>query len=299
VIHPLAHSRRLRNNGRASGGCIVRASARLVIVILCLVGFSPNAQAQTKLEVHYAITLLGLTIGHATLAVDIEAGQYSQTASGQISGVASTLITGEASASSRGTVASDRVLPIEFNADVKTDIETDTIRMKLDANGVTDLVVAVPPLPASSKEERVPLTEADRKGVIDPLSATLIIAAATDDVLRPQSCPERLPVFDGRRRFDVGLTFKRVDQVKAIGYQGGALVCAMHLTPIAGHRTKGTAFERIIKSEAMEVALAPIAGTRYLMPFQASIPTLVGTVRVTAERFTIIGPAPALPPGSQ
>jgi hypothetical protein len=299
TTHPLAHSRRLRNNAEVSGGYIVRTSVGIAIVILCLVGFGSSAQAQTKLEVQYAISLLGLTIGHATLAVDIGAGQYSETASGHISGVASTLVTGEASASSRGTFANDRLLPGEFNADVKTNIETDTVRMKLDANGVTDLFVVVPPPPASSKEERVPLTEADRKGVVDPLSAALVIVAGTDDVLRPQSCPARLPIFDGRRRFDVVLTFKRVDQVKAIGYQGGAVVCAMHFTPIAGHRVGGTAVERIIKSDAVEVALASISGTRYLVPFQASIPTLVGTVRVTAEHFTIVGPAPAPPGGSQ
>ena len=38
----------------------------------------------------------------------------------------------------------------------------------------------------------------------------------------------RLPVFDGRRRYDLKLTFKRMDQVKADkGYAGPVAVCAV------------------------------------------------------------------------
>jgi hypothetical protein len=120
-----------------------------------------------------------------------------------------------------------------------------------------------------------------------------VTVSGSDDVLKPQTCERRIPVFDGRRRFDVALTFKRVDKVKAeTGYQGPAIVCSIHLFPIAGHRVGGTTMQRLVKSDAMEVTLAPLTDTRILIPFQASIPTLVGTVYVVADRFTVTGAPP-------
>jgi hypothetical protein len=273
-----------------------------VRVIVCIVAIwlasqplCTHAVAQTKLSARYSISLLGLTVGQGTWDVEINGDEYSEKAHGRISGMATTLINGEASASTLGTLAKDRALPALFEADVKTDVEIDKIRMELDAAGVTDLVVDPPFLPA--KRERVPVKDADRKGVVDPLSAGLVIVAGSDDLLKPQSCQGRIPVFDGRRRFDVDLNFMRVDMVKAEGgYQGPGIVCSARLVPIAGHRVGGASLELLIKLNAVEVTLVPLAGTHILVPFKASISTVVGTVAIAADRFTVSGPIKPLPP---
>jgi hypothetical protein len=269
-------------------GCDV---VRGIFGLLALGGFlalsvlSATAQAPGKVHASYTISLLGLTVGKGVWDVEINGEQYSQSASGHISGVAASLISGEASASARGRFVNERPQPTEFEADAKTDAETDKIKMTFDATGITELV-AEPPLP--QKQERVPVTDADRQGVLDPLSAGLVIVAGSDTMLRPQSCDQRIPIFDGRRRFDVELSFKRMDKVKAEGgYQGPAIVCSIHLVPISGHRVNGTAVRHLVKSDAMEVTLVPLSGTRILVPFHASIPTLIGTVMVTAQALAV------------
>jgi Protein of unknown function (DUF3108) len=249
-----------------------------------------SAPAQTNLTLSYRISLLGLTVGRGTWEIEINTNQYLQRAEGRISGMASSLISGEASASTRGTIANDLARPASFEADVKTDAETEKIKMTFDAAGVVDLIVDPPFPPPAAKQERVPITDGDRKGVLDPLSAGLVMVSGSDDLLKPQSCDRQIPVFDGRRRFDVALSFKRMDKVKAeTGYEGPAVVCAIHLVPIAGHRVGGTTMQHLIKSDAMEVTLAPLSDTRILVPFQASIPTVVGTVHVVADRFAVSG----------
>jgi hypothetical protein len=280
---PLANATHLRNNTTVWGCRIVRAVCCL-LVFGFLSALPCSARAQSKLNASYTISLLGLTIGSGTWEIAIDNDQYSERAGGRISGVAAALITGEASGATHGVLTNDHALPTAFEADVKTSAETDTIKMKFDAAGVTDLVVE-PPFPPTT-QERVPVSDADRKGVLDPLSAGLVIVAGSDDMLKPQSCEGRIPVFDGRRRFDVALSFKRLETVKTKGgYQGPAIVCAIHLFPISGHRVAGTTIQHLVKSDAMEVALAPLPGTRILVPFRASIPTLVGTVVITADRF--------------
>ena len=86
-----------------------------------------------------------------------------------------------------------------------------------------------------------------------------------------------MPIFDGRQRYDLTLTFKRVDHVKAErGYQGQVVVCMITYEPVAGHRPERSAIKHLTQTREMEIALAPIAGTRVLAPFRVSLPTLLG-----------------------
>lgn len=262
----------------------------IVCIAFWLAGLplSGSALAQTKLNANYSVSLLGLTIGRGSWDIEINGDQYSEKASARISGVASTLISGEASASTLGMLAKERALPTMFEADVKTIVETDKIKMTFDAGDVTEL--AVDPLFLPSQEQRVPVTDADRRGVLDPLSAGMVIIADSDNVLKPQSCQGRIPVFDGRRRYDVVLNFKRMDTVKAEGgYQAQGIVCSVRVVPIAGHRVDGATLKLLVKFDAAEVTLVPLLGTRILVPFNAAIPTLVGTVTIAADRFAVSG----------
>jgi hypothetical protein len=92
----------------------------------------------------------------------------------------------------------------------------------------------------------------------------------------------------------------RLDTVKAeAGYQGPGIVCAASLVPIAGHHVDGAggaSLQLLVKLNAVEVTLVPLAGTRILVPFRASIPTVVGTVAIAADRFAVSGPIKPLPP---
>jgi len=249
------------------------------------------ARAQSGLSASYRISLLGITVGHGTWDLQIDDNQYSETADAHISGIASKLISGEGFASTRGTFAHDRAQPTTFEADIKTDAEIDRIKMMFDGSGITDLLVE-PPLPATREREQVPITDADRQGVLDPLTSLLIVADS-DEPLQPRSCPGRIPIFDGRRRYDVALAFKRMDKLKSDGGSQPVVVCSIHITPIAGHRIGGSIAQHLIKSDAIEVALAPLPGTRLLAPIEAAIPTALGTIWIVAERFLTTDPVPS------
>src|SRR4029077_11281617 len=112
------------------------------------------------------------------------------------------------------------------------------------AGAVRD-VPAEPPLIPSP--ERVPVTEAHRKGITDPMSAMVIPVAGTGDVLTPDACKRKIAIFDGRQRADIDLVFKRMDRVKADkGYQGPVVVCTLIYNPIAGHRPERPAIKYLV-----------------------------------------------------
>jgi hypothetical protein len=140
---------------------------------------------------------------------------------------------------------------------------------------------------SATNEERVPVTDADRKGIVDPLTAMLIRMEGTGEVVAADACKRTLPIFDGRRRFDLALSFKRIEQVKGgKGYAGPAVVCAVAFRPIAGHRRDSALLDYLTDGREIELVLAPVAGTRFLAPFRLSIASMLGNLVIEATGFT-------------
>jgi hypothetical protein len=151
-------------------------------------------------------------------------------------------------------------------------------------NGVVKDYVVEPSSPPNP--ERVPITEAHRHGVTDPMTASLIRAAGNGDPLGPEACQRTMSIFDGRMRYDLQIAYKRMDKVKADkGYQGPVVVCALYFSPIAGHIPDRSAIKYLVELREMELWLAPVAGTRILVPFRISIPTPIGLAVLEATQF--------------
>jgi hypothetical protein len=87
-------------------------------------------------------------------------------------------------------------------------------------------------------------------------------------------------------RYDLQLAFKRMDSVKADkGYAGQVVVCSVSFSPVAGYIPSRSAIKYIAKERDIEVWLAPIDGTRMLVPFRAQTPTPIGEAVLKATQF--------------
>jgi hypothetical protein len=70
-------------------------------------------------------------------------------------------------------------------------------------------------------------------------------------------------------------------------------VCSVSYEPIAGHRASIPLVKYLSDGREMEIALAPIAGTRLLAPFRLSVVSMLANLTIEANRFeTIMAPAP-------
>ena len=253
------------------------------VAALASLACSSAAQAQSKLEARYAVSLAGIPLGSGTWVIDINGDQYTAVANGRTSGLVKLISDGSGSGGSRGTLQGANVLSTSYVSNTITDKKADEVRMVLRA-GVVKEAIAIPPLEPSP--ERVPVTEAHRKGVVDPMSAAIMPVAGKGDVLAPEACKRKLAIFDGRQRADIDLVYKRMDQVKADkGYQGPVVVCTVLYRPIAGHRPERDAIKYLIAQRDMEMWLAPINGTRVLVPFRFSVPTPFGLGVLQANLF--------------
>jgi hypothetical protein len=89
------------------------------------------------------------------------------------------------------------------------------------------------------------------------------------------------------------LAFKRMDKTTAEkGYAGPVVVCSVNYEPIAGHRANIPLIKYLSEGREIEIALAPIAGTRLLAPFRLSVVSTLANLVIEANRFeTIMAPA--------
>ena len=121
------------------------------------------------------------------------------------------------------------------------------------------------------------------------MTASLLRTPGNGDPLSAEACQQTLSIFDGRLRYDLQLAFKRMDKVKADkGYAGPVVVCAVYFTPVAGYIPSRTAINYIAKLRDIEIWLAPIAGTRVLVPFRVQGPTPIGQAVLEATEFVSV-----------
>jgi hypothetical protein len=198
-------------------------------------------------------------------------------------------VDGDGSFTTRGTIKDGHPVPTNFTSKIVSNTETSDVTMGLDEGNVRELAATPPP-----SQDRVPVTAANRRGIVDPLTAVLFSAATAGETLSQEACRRTLPIFDGHQRYDFKLAFKRMDKVTAEkGYAGPVVVCSVSYEPIAGHRASIPLVKYLSENRDMEMALAPIAGMRLLAPFRLSVVSMLANLTIEANRFeTTMVPAP-------
>ena len=261
---------------------LARAAAKLLAALICLLPAASPARAQGKLKAHYAIAMTGVTVGEITWAVDIGDTLYSTTASGKASGVLSVLVNGEGAVAAQGGLAPDRLSPSSYTSTITDDDGTIKLQMSFADGAATETITPQPPVYA----DRLPVTDADRRGIADPLSAVLIPTKLGGGTMAASDCNRTLKIFDGRRRYNLVLSFARMDKVAVErGYSGPILVCGVVLQPIAGYRANSMIVKYVAGRRDMELWFAPIAGTSLIAPLRVLMPTLIGTLKIQADQF--------------
>src|SRR5713101_2310765 len=215
---------------------------------------APSAFAQGKLDARYEATLAGIPVGKGAWTIDISDDTFSAAASGGTSGLLKAFAGGSGTGGAQGRVGNVKEYVIEPE----------------------------PPV----EPERLPVTDAQRRGVYDPMTGSMLRVPGSGDSLSPDACRAGAAIFDGRMRYDLKLDFKRMETVKAEkGYHGPVVVCAIYFTPVAGYIPDRPVIKYLAAQRNIEIAFAPIAGTRILVPFRMVIPTPLGTAMLEATQF--------------
>jgi Protein of unknown function (DUF3108) len=274
----------------------LRVAGMLCAGVFLLLAPAYPALAQGKLEAHYEATLAGIPIGKGAWTIDIAEDQFSAAASGGTSGLLKAFAGGSGTGASQGRVVNGALVATTYSASTTTSKKSEAVHMILSNGNVREYGIEPDP---GIDPDRIPVTEAHRRGVYDPMTGSMLRVPGTGDLFTPDTCRTGAAIFDGRMRYDLKLDFKRMETVKAEkGYQGPVVVCAIYFSPVAGYIPDRAVIKYLAAQRNIEIAFAPVAGTRILVPYRMVIPTPLGTAMLQATQF-ITTAAPHAPAKTQ
>jgi hypothetical protein len=259
-------------------------------VALCAPVLASSARAD-QVRAHYSVTLLGIPLGSASLDGDVSGGAYRIAVNAKLSGIAALVSSSRGAATAAGGYLKGLIVPAAYANTSANSKETRTVRIAMQGGAVkgVDISPPVDPVP-----DRVPLTSAHTRGIVDPLSALIMPVPGSEPVVGPAACNRTLPVYDGFTRFDVTLTYAGTRSVKSRGYAGTVVVCDVRYTPIAGHRIRKPV-QFMADNKDIQVWLAPVGEARVVVPYRISVATMIGTTVIEATAFeTDAGRTPSL-----
>jgi hypothetical protein len=262
----------------------VRAVAALAVLILAATAArAAGPPWPSRVAAVYNISFNGFDIGSFRFNSSVTGHTYALTGGAEMSALLGAFTWQGATGSSGQTAAGGALKPAGYTFDYKSNSQTGSVRMTFNDAGVTHLSVA-PPTPDHGK---VPVRDHHLKDVLDPLTAVMALSRAPGS----NPCGRKIPVFDGKQRFDLHLSFRRHERVaetRPSGQPGIAFVCRIRYIPIAGHKQDDDS-RRLLDNGNIEVALRPVPSANLLIPYRISVPTIAGTAVLTLQRIDITG----------
>lgn len=244
---------------------------------------SPRAEAwPAVVRATYDVNFNGLNVGTFEFQAHTEDKSYTLTGNAHLTLLLFTWI-GEVR--TFGLLANQAPKPAAFSFEFQANGKTGSTRMDFAGGSVAD-VQHTPPAPP--KPDIVPVRDQHLKGVLDPLSAILVVANYSN----PDPCERRLPIFDGRERFDLLLSYKgqtKVSEQQPSGQPAIAHVCRVKYRPIAGHKPDAEN-SYLATTDGIEVSLRPVPSANILVPYQITIPTMIGYATIVSKRVEIESP---------
>src|SRR5579871_5184554 len=242
-----------------------------------------GALAQARLDAQYEATLAGIPVGRGSWTIEIGDDQYSASAFGGTTGLLKAISNGSGTGAAQGRVVNGALIATNYSASTTTSKKTEAIHITLANGNVKES--GIDPTPPVDPD-RIPVTDAHKKGVFDPMTGSMLRVPGTADPVSPEACRGSAAEFDGRMRYDLKLEFKRMETVKSEkGYQGPVVVCAIYFTPIAGYIPDRPVIKHLSAARNIEIAFAPVLGTRILVPYRMVIPTPLGVAMLEATQF--------------
>lgn len=258
-----------------------------VALLAAAIAFPPTlpkaATGKAKVDAVYEISLAGWGIARANLDLALDRGRYDASVYMEPKGVAKIVTAVKTSVSASGRVRSGSVEPAKYRVRAEEIRRPVAVDMTLSRGNVTKLR-AQPPL--AERPGRVAVTNAHKRGIVDPLSSGLLPIRTADG---SDACNNRLKIFDGWTRYDVTLYSKGRRRVETEGFSGQVTVCGARWVPVSGHRPAKREVQYLANNKQLEMWVVPIPSQRVAIPYRVTIATPNGEIKVEPSRLVISG----------
>ena len=269
---------------RVAFSCLAGLSASLAATVAGSASAAAAEPWPATINALYDINFNGFNVGTFEFQSQAERQSYTLTANARLS-ILLGAFTWDGETRTFGMIANQAPKPASFTFDFKSNLRAGFTKMAFSDGAVTNIMHMPPPI---VKTEIIPLREQHLKGVVDPLSAIMVLSRGVS----ANPCDRRIPVFDGKERFDLVFSYKgemKVTEQLPSGQPSLAHVCRVRYVPIAGHKID-TETKFMAANDEIEVALRPVPSANVLVPYQVTIPTMAGSAAIVSKRVEIASP---------
>ncbi|WP_172428344.1 DUF3108 domain-containing protein [Azospirillum brasilense] len=272
----------------------MRPSAALVaglIAGMCaaIAGLFPLPALAQRWQLDYRVHVGGVAVLDARAELTLTEGRYSVQVNAATDGFLGRLFPWETQSLSVGTVGPDGVAPIRHTQSGVLRGSPRTVTLDYGADGRVRTQVSPPP----EEEDRDPVPVELTRQTRDPLSGVVDMLLAG---LHGEGCQRTVPIYDGRRRYDMMFADRGMTMVGASRhsvFSGAARQCRVSHKPIAGYeRTPRQAFWQRgggrEERPPVDLWIAPVEGAGPPLPVRLETDSGFGgvVVHLTAARKT-------------
>ncbi len=268
----------------------VGALIGLVGAVLATPAGADPVQSSSILNVGYTLAFWAIPFGHTSYDGRFAGNSYSAKIHYETGGVANIFWKSVIDASAEGTLGIHSISSGTYES-ASQDGSKPLQRVKVTfENSSPTSIFSDPPYDT----KKYPLSEAEKAGTADPISAITSILTGVQDANGP--CGATLHVFDGRRRYDLTFTYFKDEPAAPKGgpFQGAVHLCAIHYMAIAGYPQQMIKDKQALPemfADFIEVPAQAAPGGHYVVATKLWSDLFLGRVTVTLDTMAIDGTA--------
>ncbi|WP_448203166.1 DUF3108 domain-containing protein [Azospirillum sp. sgz302134] len=198
------------------------------------IAFAPLPALAQHWQLSYRVHIGGVAVLDAQADLTLSGDRYSVQVDAATEGFLGRVFPWETHSRSVGAVRPDGLAPARHSQVSTLRGEPRNVTLTYDGRGGVRTEVTPPP----DQDDREPVPEQLRQNTQDPLSGVVAVLLAG---MRGEGCQRSMPIFDGRRRYDMQFADEGMRMVGASRYSvfaGAARQCRVSYTPIAGYNRK-------------------------------------------------------------
>lgn len=240
--------------------------------------------ATTDVKARYKLSFNGLDVGSYDFESQFDGKSYVSNSSAKVSAVFGAF-KWRGDIQSNGKFIANKPRPANYEMNFKTKKKGGSVKLGFDSSGVSSVALEPNKPP---RKDAVPIAADHLKNVFDPMSAIMAMSHAVG----PNPCKQRIPIFDGKARFDLVMSPKGTEKISdksPSGQPRELIVCRVKYQPISGHKPKDFV-DPWVDYNNLEIAFRPIPSADIFVPYRITIPTTLGPCMMAAENVTITSP---------
>lgn len=247
---------------------------------------------RSTLEISYAIAFWDIPLGHTTYDGALSDDTYSAKAHFETNGVIGVFWKSVIDATVNGGISAHAVSPALYDS-YSRNRSNPLQRVKVTFGNDSPTVFADPVYDTA----KYPVSDAQKKEGVDPMSAATSIFTGTR-VDEKHPCGAGAQVFDGRRRYDLNLTYLK-DEPVTLGnglFNGSAHLCELHYNTIAGYPQRLVSNRRAppkLFGDFVDIPARNAPNGRYVVAVKLWAELAMGTMTVTLDSIKVDGATPA------